>query len=68
MMETFDNWNVGVKLIFISTVIGILSLFMKWVDMLILSATGFQQQGYLSLILYIYAVVNFSKTSLLIEY
>lgn len=31
---------------------------MKWVDMGILSATGFQQQGYLSLILYIYAVVK----------
>lgn len=58
MKETFDNWNIGGKLIFISTVVAVLSLFMKWVDIGFISASGFQQQGYLFLIFYLYPVIQ----------
>lgn len=60
--KTFDGWNMGGKMIFIATVVGILSLFMKWVDVGIVSASGFQQQGYLILVLYIYPMVQLFKT------
>ncbi len=61
MAIKFKEWNLGGKLIFISTVIAILSLFMNWVDAGIVRVSGFQQQGYLFLILYIYPVYKLLK-------
>ena len=61
MKKIFDEWNIGGKMIFIATVVGILSLFMKWVDVGLASASGFQQQGYLMLVLYIYPMVQLFK-------
>ncbi len=61
MTIKFKEWNLGGKLIFISTVIAILSLFMNWVDAGIVRLSGFQQQGYLFLILYIYPVYKLLK-------
>lgn len=58
MKETFENWNNGGKLIFIGSVLAVLSLFMKWVDAGIISASGFQQQGYLLLVLFVYPLVK----------
>ncbi len=58
MKINFRDWNLGGKLIFISTILAILSLFMSWVDAGIIRASGFQQQGYLFLILYIYPVIK----------
>ncbi|GAA0736467.1 hypothetical protein [Clostridium oceanicum] len=45
---------VGAILVIISTAIAILSLFLPWVDLGILSASGFQQQGFIFLVLFIY--------------
>ncbi len=56
--ETLDNWNVGGKLIFIATVVAVLSMFMKWVALGHLSASGFQKQGYLFLVFYLYPVIQ----------
>lgn len=58
MKINFNEWKIGGKLIFIATVVAVISLFMKWVDMGIMSASGFQQQGYFFLILYIYPMVK----------
>ncbi len=57
----FKEWNFGGKLIFISTILAIISLFMNWVDAGILRVSGFQQQGYLLLIFYIYPVYKLLK-------
>lgn len=57
----FKEWNFGGKLIFISTILAIISLFMNWVDAGILRVSGFQQQGYLLLVFYIYPVYKLLK-------
>lgn len=59
----FKEWNIGGKLIFISTILAILSLFMSWVDLGIASMSGFQQDGYLFLILYIYPLYKLLKSA-----
>ncbi len=61
MKIAFNEWSIGGKMIFIATIAAILSLFMKWVDIGIMSFSGFQQQGYLILILYIYPVYKLLK-------
>ncbi|MGM0472006.1 MAG: hypothetical protein ACQEQI_06985 [Bacillota bacterium] len=52
----FNNWKLGGKFIFISGCAAVMSLFMKWVDIGLASQTGWQQQGYLFLLLFIYPV------------
>lgn len=61
MKIKFKEWNFGGKLIFISVLLAILSLFMSWVDAGIVRVSGFQQQGYLFLILYIYPAYKLLK-------
>lgn len=61
MSIKFKEWNLGGKLIFISALLAILSLFMSWVDAGIVRASGFQQQGYLFLVLYVYPVYKLLK-------
>ncbi|MFO7991310.1 MAG: hypothetical protein R6U61_03330, partial [Thermoplasmata archaeon] len=50
----FKEWNIGGKLIFISTVIAILSLLFTWIDSGDQSEIGFLQVGSLFLAAYIY--------------
>lgn len=50
----FNQWNTGGKLIFISTVIAILSLLLPWIDGGIEREIGFQQGGSVFLAMYIY--------------
>jgi hypothetical protein len=57
----FSQWNLGGKLIFIAGCLAIVSLFMSWVDLGIVSASGFQQDGYLFLIFYIYPIYKLLK-------
>lgn len=54
MKFNFSRWNLGGKLIFIAGCSAIFSLFLKWVDLGIISASGFQQDGYLFLVLFLY--------------
>lgn len=60
-MEVVNNMNfkqlsLGKKIILITTIIALISLFLPWVELGILSASGFQQGGYLFLIAFIYPV------------
>lgn len=60
-MEVVNNMNfkqlsLGKKIILITTVIALISLFLPWVELGILSASGFPQGGYLFLIAFIYPV------------
>lgn len=52
----FKQLSLGKKIILITTVIALISLFLPWVELGILSASDFQQGGYLFLIAFIYPV------------
>lgn len=52
----FKQLSLGKKIILITTVLALISLFLPWVELGILSASGFQQGGYLFLIAFIYPV------------
>ncbi|MEB7773163.1 hypothetical protein [Kurthia gibsonii] len=52
----FKQLSLGKKIILITTAIALISLFLPWVELGILSASGFQQGGYLFLIAFIYPV------------
>ncbi len=56
MKTDFGQWNKGGKMIFIATCLAILSLFMTWVDIGFARASGFQQDGYIFLVFFIYPV------------
>lgn len=56
MKMKFNEWSIGGKIIATASILGILSLFFKWVDLGFVSVSGFQQQGYIFLLLYIYPV------------
>jgi len=54
----FKNMSLGEKLVLISACIAILSLFMPWASLFGLSQNGFQQQGYILLIAFLYPVIT----------
>ena len=54
----FKNTSLGEKLVLISACIAILSLFMPWASLFGLSQNGFQQQGYILLIAFLYPVIT----------
>ncbi|MFY3790471.1 hypothetical protein ACOQFO_01935 [Ureibacillus sp. MALMAid1270] len=51
------NWALSKKVIVGSFVLAIISLFLKWVDLGFLSVNGFQQQGWLFLLIFIYPLI-----------
>lgn len=48
--------NRGSKLILLALAMAVLSFFFTWVDVGILSENGFQQQGYMFLVFFVYPV------------
>lgn len=54
MKVDLNKCNLGVILILMACCLGIVSLFMTWVDAGIIEVSGFHQRGYLLLILYVY--------------
>lgn len=52
------NLNAGEKVILIGCIVSILSLFMTWVDVSIIKENGFQQQGYLFMLCYLYPCIQ----------
>ena len=61
MKVKFNEWDLGGKLIFISSILAVISLFMPWADLGIFSVSGFQQDGYLFLVLFIYPFYRVMK-------
>ncbi len=51
-----QKWGKGGTVIVVATALFVISLFMPWVDAGFLSASGFQQEGYLILILFAYPI------------
>lgn len=52
------NWTLSKKVIIGSFLLAIISLFFKWVDVGIFSVNGFQQQGWLFLLIFIYPLIR----------
>lgn len=59
----FKNLTMPRKLILGAGVLAIISLFLPWVDLGIISASGFQQQGYFFLVFFIYPFYCIFKDS-----
>lgn len=53
---SFSKLLLHNKLILVAGALAIISLFLPWVDLGIISASGFQQQGYFFLIAFIYPI------------
>ena len=62
-MGFLNQLNLGGKFIFISTVLAVISLFLPWADLGFVSASGFQQDAYLFLLLFAYPVYKALKKS-----
>lgn len=56
MKFNFNAWNMGGKVIFISSTVALLSLLFAWVDIGIMSQNGFSQGTFLLFGLFIYPV------------
>lgn len=56
-----ENLNTGEKTILIGCIVSILSLFMTWVDVKIVSENGFQQEGYLFVLFWLYPCIQAIK-------
>ncbi len=58
MQFSWSNTNLGGKIILISTVIAIISMFLPWVDTTISTSNGWQQLAFVLLLLYIYPTMQ----------
>ncbi len=56
MTFSWSNTNIGGKLIIISTLIAIISIFMPWIDTTISTSNGWQQFTFVLLAFYVYPV------------
>ena len=61
MKISWNDWDVGTKIIFIASCAAVISMVMPWVDIGIASSNGIMQGGFLLLILYIYPVMKILK-------
>ncbi|MDP2079262.1 MAG: hypothetical protein Q8J85_14625 [Sulfuricurvum sp.] len=58
MTFSWSNLNIGGKIIVISTVIAIISIFMPWIDTTLSTSSGWQQLAFVLLGLYVYPVLQ----------
>ena len=61
MTFSWSNTNFGGKLILISTMIAIISIFLPWIDKVIHYTTGWKEYAFVLLIFYIYPVLQVIK-------
>lgn len=61
MQFKFKEWNLGGKLIFISSILAIGSVFMTWIDIDGVEISGLQQKGYIFLVFYVYPMYQLLK-------
>lgn len=58
---SFAELDLGAKIIFVSAVAAILSLFLPWIEMGIINVSGWNHRGYLFLLPFIYPVIAVVK-------
>lgn len=58
MIFSWSNTNIGGKIIIISTVIALISIFMPWIDMTISTSSGWQQLAFVLLAFYVYPILQ----------
>ncbi len=63
MKFDWKNWDVGGKIIFISTCAAALSMFLPWVDIGIARENGFEQGAIIFLALFIYPFITLLKNN-----
>ena len=63
MEFNWKNLAIGQKIIFVSSVVAVLSLLLPWADMGLISVNGFAQQGYLLLVFFIYPLYQLLKSN-----
>lgn len=61
MKFDWENWNFGGKVIFVTACIAMMSMFMDWVDVGIMSQTGLTQGAFVFLGLWVYPVLILFK-------
>ncbi|MDP3266214.1 MAG: hypothetical protein Q8M39_05250 [Sulfuricurvum sp.] len=61
MTFSWSNTNLGGKVILISTVIAIISIFMPWIDTTISTSSGWQQLAFVLLAFYVYPAFQVIK-------
>lgn len=61
MTFSWSTINIGGKVILVSTLIAIISIFMPWVDMVISTSNGWQQFAFILLAFYVYPVLTVIK-------
>lgn len=57
MKFDWQHWGLGGKIIFVAACFAVLSMFMNWVDLGIVSANGLSQGAFLFLALWVYPVL-----------
>lgn len=61
MTFSWSNLNIGGKIIVISTVIAIISIFMPWIDTTLSTSSGWQQLAFVLLAFYVYPMLQVIK-------
>lgn len=61
MSLDWNNWSIGGRIIFVTSCVSVLSMFMPWMDIGIASQTGLSQGTVLLLGLYVYPVLMLLK-------
>lgn len=57
----WKNWCVGRKIIFVATVLAVLTMFMTWFNFVFVTISGFQTDAKWLLILFVYPIVILIK-------
>tara|TARA_B100001287_G_C22588338_1_gene484415 strand:- start:270 stop:677 length:408 start_codon:yes stop_codon:yes gene_type:complete len=63
MSINWKEWNIGGKLIFVSSIIAVLSFLLPWIDIGIASRSGFSVLGFVLIIFFIYPVLCLLKNN-----
>lgn len=58
MTFSWSNLNIGGKIILISTIIAIISIFMPWIDTTLSTSNGWQQFTFILLAFYVYPALQ----------
>jgi hypothetical protein len=61
----WKNWNFGGRIIFVAGCVAMTSMFMKWVDIGIVSQTGFSQGTFILLGLWVYPILMLFKNKVI---
>ena len=62
MSINWNEWNIGGKLIFVSSIVALFSFLLPWIDIGLASRNGFSVFGFVLIICYVYPVLFLLQT------